>query len=275
MRSLRTCRQKWPASDLAAGWTGAVRVALCLPTALAACLVVGCAPQSSRELLDAGFQANGNKAIQLYSKSLAVGNDDRVEAYWRRGDEYYKLRQYARAIADFDRAIALDSAFNNGYLFGDRGEAKEALADYAGAIQDYTTALRLCHTTEPSTPRENFYFYRARTELKAGDTLAAGRDTDSALQHWEHFPRARFQKGRLEVIKGHYQTALPHFLNQGYGKPLAPEDAADPEFTADVFYYGLLKYKLGDTDYCPYWQAAATYGYAQAATYLAAHCPAK
>ena len=246
-----------------------------LLTASLTCLGAGCTHhQPSRELLEAGSQANGSRAIRLYTKALATG-DYPVETYWRRGNEYYKMQQHTQAIADFTAAIALDSAFQDGYLFGDRGLAKEALADYPGAVQDYTTALRLCHTTEPATPRENFYFYRARTELKLGDTLSASRDTDSALRYWAQFPRARYQKGRLEVIGGHYQAALPYFLNPGYGNPLTPEDAADPEFTEDVFYYGLLKYQLGNPDYCLYWQAAATHGYAKAANYLAAHCQQK
>jgi tetratricopeptide (TPR) repeat protein len=237
-------------------------------------LLSSCVPISSYKLLETASANTGRKAIQLYTRVLATDSNT-VMAYWRRGNEYHKLHRYISAIADFDRGIALDSYFNEGYLLCDRGLAKEALSNFSGAEQDYTAALRFCHPEYASTPRENIYFYRGRTRLKLGDTLSASQDTDSALHYWPHFPRARYQKGRLEVIKGHYQQALTQYLNLGYGNPLAPADAQDEEFTEDVFYYGLLKYKLGEPGYCEYWQAATKYGYAKAAAYEALHCQQK
>jgi tetratricopeptide (TPR) repeat protein len=181
------------------------------------------------------------------------------------------MKQYEKATADFNKAIQIDSTSNNGYLFGDRGNLKEAIGDYSGAIQDYTTALKLCKTTEPSTPRENFYYYRGRTKLKSGDTASAIIDTDSAIYYWNSFPRAKYQRGRLEVIKGEYQKALDDYNVY----QLTPDMADDKEFLEDIFYLGVLKFKTGDTTYCKYWAAAAKNNYKIAVEYMLRYCKIK
>lgn len=228
--------------------------------------LTSCSSKTVRQLLDDGFQEDGKKAIRLYSKAISKDKSN-VEGYWRRGDEYYKMKRYVNAIVDFNKAISIDSAYNEGYLFGDRGLCKEATANYPEAIEDYTMALRLCKTTEPSTPRENFYFYRARTRLKNGDTAFAMLDVDSALYYWSSFPRARYMKGRFLVMKGQYNEAEQYFK----GSP-DPSYADDKEFIDDVFYYGLLKFKTGDSSYCQYWRAAAKYNYSLATEYVEKYC---
>jgi len=233
---------------------------------IATILLTSCSSKTVRQLLDDGFQEDGKKAIRLYSKAISKDQNN-VEAYWRRGNEFYKIKRYSDAVADLNKAISIDSAYNEGYLFGDRGLCKEATTRYSEAIEDYTTALRLCKTTEPSTPRENFYFYRARTRLKSGDTTLATADVDSALYYWSSFPRARYMKGRLLIMQEQYSEAEKYF-----NASLDPSSASDKEFIEDVFYYGLLKFKTGDSSYCEYWNAAAKYNYPLATKYIDQHC---
>ena len=225
-----------------------------------------CSKKTIQQLLDDGFQEDGQKAVRLYTKAISKDRNN-VEAYWRRGNEYYKMNEYEKAIVDFNKAITIDSAYNEGYLFGDRGLAKEALGQYSAAIEDYTTALKLCVDTFVSTPRENYYYYRARTKLKTGDTTLAIVDNDSALYYWSSFPRARFQKARLLVINGDFIKAKEYYTGL-----LDPSSASEKEFLEDVFYIGLLKFKTGDTTYCDYWKAAAKYKYAKAFEYLDKYC---
>lgn len=59
-----------------------------------------------RQLLDDGFQEDGNKAIRLYSKAIFKNNNN-VEAFWRRGNEYYKMKYYDKAISDLTRQYRL------------------------------------------------------------------------------------------------------------------------------------------------------------------------
>jgi tetratricopeptide (TPR) repeat protein len=229
-------------------------------------LLTGCSNKTVRQLLDNGFQEDGAKAVRLYTRAISKDKNN-VEAYWRRGNEYYKMKEYDKSIADLNKAISIEAAFNNGYLFGDRGNTKEAMNDLKGAIEDYTKALFFCKTNEPSTPRENFYFYRGRTHIKLGDTASAIKDTDSALYLWNTFPRAKLQKARLLVMKEKYEDAIPYYT--GF---LDPSSADDKEYLEDVFYLGLLKFKTGDTTYCDYWKAAAKNRYPKAIEYVSKYC---
>src|SRR5687768_6559484 len=225
-------------------------------------------PNLLRHHLDSGFQEDGDTAIALYTKVLSLDTAN-LEAFWRRGCEYHKTNRYENAILDFNTAIAIDSSFNVGYLFGDRGESKEKLGKLSEAITDYTTALRFCKTTEPSTPKENFYYNRARAKLKLGDTISATIDTDSALYFWRSFPKARYQRARLEIIKGNYQNALKYYTSTN---DITPDMADDREFLQDVFYYGVLNFKTGGKKYCNYWNAAAKFNYPKATEYMSQFC---
>lgn len=223
------------------------------------------------QLLDSGFQEDGDTAITIYTKVLSL-DPTNTEALWRRGDEYHKTHRYEKAILDFNAAIEIDSSFNVGYLFGDRGESKEELGKFLDAISDYTIAIRFCKTSKPSTPKENFYYYRARAKLKLGDTISAIMDTDSALYFWPSFPRARYQRARLEIIKGNYQNALKYYTSDN---DLTPDMAEDKEFLQDVFYYGLLNFKTGGKKYCTYWTAAAKFNFPKATEYMTNFCTRK
>jgi tetratricopeptide (TPR) repeat protein len=234
-------------------------------------VVGGCSHKPVAQLVEEGEEATGKEAIRLYTQ--AIDNEPtNVRALWRRGDEYAKADQPEKALADFTHAIALEPTYNAGYLFGDRGEVFEAKNNLPEAIRDYTSALAIRRKTLspslPSTPMENFYFYRGRARLKAGDTTAALVDTDSAIFYYDKFPRAHYQRARLAVIRGDYERAL---VDYQVGS-LVPEDAADEEFIDDVFYLGLLKFKRQDATYCAYWAAAAQHHQKKAKAYLTKYC---
>ncbi len=235
--------------------------------------VGGCSYKPVAQLIEEGEETTGKEAIRLYTQALA-NEPTNVRVFWRRGDEYAKTDQLEKALADFTQAIALEPTYNAGCLFGDRGEVFEAKNNLPEAIRDYTTALAVCRRTLspdlPSTPMENFYFYRGRARLKAGDTTAALVDTDSAIFYYGKFPRAHYQRARLAVIRGDYGRALADYQVGS----LVPEDAADEEFVDDVFYLGLLKFKRQDSTYCAYWAAAAQHHQKKAKVYLAKYCQA-
>jgi tetratricopeptide (TPR) repeat protein len=64
-----------------------------------------------------------------------------VLLFYNRGNAYFDTRQFARAIADFGRAIALDDSFSLAYL--NRGLAYERHGDKQAAAADYRRALAL------------------------------------------------------------------------------------------------------------------------------------
>lgn len=241
---------------------------LCCVSLLA---VWGCSHKPAAPLVEEGEGTTGTEAVRLYTEALRI-EPNNVRALWRRGDEYAKMDQPEKARADFTQAIALEPTYNAGYLFGDRGEAWEATNHLPEAIKDYTTALAVCRRTLspslPSAPMENFYFYRGRARLKAGDTTAARVDTDSAIYYYPKFPRARFQRARLAIIRGDYDQALADYEVGGLG----PGDTEFPDYADDFLYLGLLKFNRQDTSYCTCWAAAARHNQQRAKAYFAKHC---
>ena len=65
--------------------------------------------QRGRELLNAGHY---REAVEELNAAIAADSQFAV-AYNARGFAYYLLRDYARALADFDKAIELNPGYKN------------------------------------------------------------------------------------------------------------------------------------------------------------------
>lgn len=90
------------------------------------------------------FRESGEVAIAACDRvinSSRSTKDNLVDAYTNRGQEYYVQKDYARAIADFDRAIELDPRTILAY--GNRANAKSMIDQTDAAIADYTKAISL------------------------------------------------------------------------------------------------------------------------------------
>src|SRR5476651_519994 len=64
---------------------------------------------------------------------------DLAWAYYNRGYEFHNQSQFARAIQDYDQAIALKPNYATAY--DNRGNAYKGLGQYARAIQDFNRAI--------------------------------------------------------------------------------------------------------------------------------------
>lgn len=73
--------------------------------------------------------ADANRAIEL--------QPNEAHYFDTRGFVYYKLRQYDKALEDYDTAIDM----NLDYAYHGRGLTREAMGDTASAISDYTRFL--------------------------------------------------------------------------------------------------------------------------------------
>ena len=84
-------------------------------------------------------QKDFNGAKNLLDEAVKL-NPDNAEAYFGRGTTYLDLKQYARAIKDFDKNIELepnkaDSYINRGFAYSHLGQKERAIQDFNKAIE--------------------------------------------------------------------------------------------------------------------------------------------
>ena len=86
-----------------------------------------------------------NKAMRIYNRALLLNKRSAI-AYWRRGNLYATEKfnyNYRNAIADLTKSIQIDSAFDGGYAFWDRANYKKYINDTIGALADYDKAIAI------------------------------------------------------------------------------------------------------------------------------------
>jgi tetratricopeptide (TPR) repeat protein len=139
---------------------------------------------------------------------VAESSRDNASEYYQRGMESFRLRQFAKAIADFSRAIELDPKYveayaNRGYAYSEQGKTEQAIKDYERvialdpnralayynrgvifleeknldrAIEDFSTAIRL------SPGLVHAYFNRAVAYEKRGQRELAIADCEAMIK---------------------------------------------------------------------------------------------
>jgi len=83
------------------------------------------------------------KAARDFENTLKcdLSSDNKVKAYFNLGTAKKDLGEYAGAIKDLDSAIKIDNRYYNAY--NNRGAAKYMEKDYQGAIDDWNKAIEL------------------------------------------------------------------------------------------------------------------------------------
>ncbi len=169
-------------------------------------------------------------AIADFTQAIWLGHLDNKQlatAHYRRGKGYSLLKQYSRAITDFDRAIQLEPAFAQAY--SERGDAYRNRGIYKLALQDYSTSIRLLNP-ELHIP----YFGRGLThEAMGNERLAAADfrraselkpDTDAAIAQLTQTPEV--QLASTATVPGPSAVAEPKPAIVDDGPPAQVEVAA-------------------------------------------------
>jgi len=113
-----------------------------------------------------------SEALDYFNQSLALVPDAII--YSNRGDLKMKLRDFTGAIADYDKAIALQPA-DIEIFYGNRGFFKHQLGDLAGAIADYDQVI----ARKPDAAL--YYNNRGYAKITKGDLAGAIADYSKAI----------------------------------------------------------------------------------------------
>ncbi len=140
-------------------------------------------------------------AIVYYNKALEL-NPELAITYFHRGDAKDELGDYKGAIEDYTMAIELNldvCAYYN------RGNARRPLGDYKGAIADYDSVNLL------SPEDVSAYYNRANIKRKVGDYVGAIDDYNSVIQLNPQHVNAYKNRGTAKQALKQYESAEADF----------------------------------------------------------------
>ena len=162
-------------------------------------------------------KGENKRALADYDQAIRL-DSKRWEPLQSRGDIYREQEQFDKALADYDRALGLTS---NAELFNRAGICFHGLKDYAKAVACYTKALEL----DPKTATFHMNRARSWISLKHYDraitdcTLAIKLD-DTEADHfftrgtaYEHLSDDRSQADFTKAIEMDptYEDKAPHY----------------------------------------------------------------
>jgi tetratricopeptide (TPR) repeat protein len=173
------------------------------------------AQASARGDLKAGYDAmlrhDYEKAVALLTSAIESGDLSHANlalAYHYRGAEYLKTDRPDNAIADLERAIAMEPR-RYPTAYSDRGIAYRMKGDYPKAIADYSEAIRLWPDWH------DWYLNRGIAYAANGQHREAIADYDRALYYRPGLASAYvaradvfLQQGRNGEALADYRTAL-------------------------------------------------------------------
>ena len=142
------------------------------------------------------------KAIEDYTKAIQL-NPNYINAYFNRGLARYDAEDFSGAIADYSKVIELQPQDADAYY--KRGLAQYDLQNYQKAIEDYSETIRL--------QSDNPLAYRSRgiARVNAGDLQGGLADYTEAIRLDPKNILAYYDRGRTRFHLGDYQGALADY----------------------------------------------------------------
>jgi len=163
--------------------------------------------------LSYGARGDHARAMADYNRVLQL-DSTYVDAFIGRGLTYYRRGSIDSALADFDHAIRLDTA--NALAYSDRGVVRAYQKEFQLAITDYSRAIEL----KPDDP--SFLQGRAQAHFASEQYDLAIADYDSALtlkpdesvyyqQGGFDQAEALYERGNVYYAKGDYSRAIKDY----------------------------------------------------------------
>jgi len=171
---------------------------------------------------------NPQQAIVNSTKAIEL-NPHYEEAFGNRGIARGAQGDLAGAIADFTKAIELKP--NDAKAYYNRGNARRNLGDRAGALIDYDRAIEL----KPNDAEA--YTNRGNVRRLQGDLLGAIVDLTKAIELRPDLAEAYHNRGIARMVQRDVPAAIADFSKAIY---LRPDDAAT------YYFRGNARSQIGD-----------------------------
>jgi tetratricopeptide (TPR) repeat protein len=184
-----------------------LRFALAIALCIVASLPAGATSRGNfREGYQALLRRDYDKAIVHLTRAIEIGDltrSNQALAYHYRGALYLKRERTREAIADLDRALALNPRLATAY--GDRGIAHRKNGNYALAIADYGEAIRLWPEWH------DWYIHRGIAFSTLGRYDEAIADYGTALRLRPRLVNALMARADAYLAKNDTENAIADF----------------------------------------------------------------
>ncbi|BBM82595.1 serine/threonine-protein kinase [Candidatus Uabimicrobium amorphum] len=143
------------------------------------------------------------RAIRDYNEAIKINND--YKAFTNRGYIYLNQNNYELAERDFDKAISLNA--DNGKAYGNKGILYRRQKKYQRALECYAKAIEL------SPISSNLYSNRGLLHEEMRNFSAAMKDYKSAILHNPKYYGVYCNRGKLYARLGQQESAKEDYLH--------------------------------------------------------------
>jgi tetratricopeptide (TPR) repeat protein len=191
------------------------------------------------------------RALSEFNKAIEL-DPKYAFAYNNRGVAYYDLKDYNMAIQDYDKAIEIDPRSSSAYC--NRGLSYYGLKDYKRAISEFNKAIEL----DPDY--SSAYTARGLVYYESNDYNMALQDYNKAIELDPRSVTAYSNRGLSYAALKDYNKAISDYnkVNE-----LDPKHAAG-YYNRGIAYYNLQDYNKSSDDFNEYLRLAGnSYGDAE------------
>ncbi len=168
--------------------------------------------------------------ISFYSKAIAL-DPNYAEAYNRRGNAYYKRKEYDLALNDYSKAIAIRHNYVDAY--NNRARLYYHNRDYQNSLRDLEIVIDLDpHSYYP-------YYNRGRIYYAKEDDDQAIINFDKAIELNDEYVYSYYSRGNAYFRQKNYEAAI-----NDYTKAIGLE----PKFSSTYYNRGYAYYLNEDYD---------------------------
>ncbi|MDR2034080.1 MAG: tetratricopeptide repeat protein [Helicobacteraceae bacterium] len=160
--------------------------------------------------------------IENLTRQIAQTSDD-YNLYWSRANHYELLKDFEKAIADYDRALTLESSqkspyrylmyFDRAKTYFERAQSSDranASKDFEKAIADYSQGLALCDGCDRYLP----YINRAASYVALERYDLAARDYKAAIKLEPYQPLPYRNLADVYIRLGDYDGAIESYSGE-------------------------------------------------------------
>jgi len=183
-----------------------------------------------------GFSILTFQRNNIWKDDFSLWNDvvqkspHKARAYNNRGLAFAQQGNLTQAIADYDKAIAIDPYYINAYI--NSGFASNKQGNFAAALSDYNKAIALNpQLAEVYIDRGNTYFYQ-------GNYILALSDYNKAIELKPNLAEGYNGRANAYLKLNNFTQSLSDYNKALELKP----DYADAYYNRTICYYQLKKY---------------------------------